>query len=301
MIIRERPNSLKLLLAWRGSVLPQILPQLLVVVALSVLLLLINGTGQHPLPNVPITAFSLIGLTLSIFLVFRNNACFDRWWEARKLWGSMIAQVRHLDRASQLLHAEQRQQFMHYILVFAYSLHARLRKTAVSPLTQTWLANNEYQQLSQHANPAQLMLTLAHSLLLNALKSGQLSDICYTQLNSHLIELGNAQAGCERILNTPLPFAYSLLLHRTAYLFCLLLPFGLTTSLGLLTPMVVALLAYTFFGLDALGNELEDPFGLENNDLPLDALVRTMEIDILSGLNADHIPAPLAPVDHVLN
>lgn len=112
--------------------------------------------------------------------------------------------------------------------------------------------------------------------------------------------MGASQAICERIKNTPTPFAYSLLLHRTAWLFCLLLPFGLVSSLQLLTPIVVAIIAYTFFGLDALGDELEDPFGLADNDLPLNALVRSLERDVLEVLG-EPLPEPLLPQRYVLN
>lgn len=300
MIVRERPNSLRLLLAMQGSILPQIMPQLLTVIGLSALLLGLNHWAIHPLADVPIAAFSLIGLTLSIFLVFRNNACYERWWEARKLWGHLIAQVRHLDRNSQLLPAIPRQQLMQYVLVFNYALLARLRNIPLSSRTQQWLSPAQYQLIQQHNNAPQYALVLAHDVLMQSLHQGKLSDICYVQLNSHISECASVQAACDRIVSTPLPFAYSLLLHRTAYLFCLLLPFGLAHSLGFFTPLVVGLLAYTFFGLDALGSELEEPFGLEKNDLPLDALLRTMEIDILTGLNAIDIPAPLQPVDHVL-
>ncbi|RYZ91424.1 MAG: bestrophin [Moraxellaceae bacterium] len=303
MIVRERPNSLRLLLAWQGSILPQILPQLVCVIALSAFLLLLNQQTLHVLPDVPITAFSLIGLTLSIFLGFRNNACYERWWEARKLWGNLIAQVRHLDRDSQLLPEAQRQLLMQYILAFSRVLHARLRQTSLAsilPELSKSLNPSELHRIEQHANPAHYVLNRAHQVLWTSLKQAELSDICYAQLNTHLIELANVQAGCERILSTPLPFAYSLLLHRTAYLFCLLLPFALVHSLGYFSPVVVGLLAYSFFGLDALGNELEEPFGTQSNDLPLDALLRTIEIDILSGLNAADIPAPLQPQKHVL-
>lgn len=303
MIVRERPNSLRLLLAWQGSILPQILPQLVCVIALSAFLLLLNQQALHLLPDVPITAFSLIGLTLSIFLGFRNNACYERWWEARKLWGNLIAQVRHLDRDSQLLPDARRQLLMHYILAFSRVLHARLRQMPLStilPQLSKSLNPAELQALEQQPNPAHYVLNQAHQVLLVSLKQAEVSDICYAQLNSHLIELANVQAGCERILSTPLPFAYSLLLHRTAYLFCLLLPFALVHSLGYFSPLVVGLLAYSFFGLDALGNELEEPFGTQSNDLPLDALLRTIEIDILTGLNAADIPAPLQPQRHVL-
>ena len=108
------------------------------------------------------------------------------------------------------------------------------------------------------------------------------------------------QAACERIHNTPAPFAYSLLLHRTAWLFCLLLPFGLVDVLGPFTPLVVIIVAYTFFGLDALGDELQEPFGLSDNSLPLRAIVRTIEIDLLDGLGVQPLPPSLKTSDYVL-
>jgi putative membrane protein len=110
-----------------------------------------------------------------------------------------------------------------------------------------------------------------------------------------------AGASCERIKNTPIPFSYTLLLHRTAYLYCFLLPFGLVDSIGFMTPFVVAIVAYTFFGLDALGDEIAEPFGREPNDLPLDALCRTIEIDLREALRDQHVPAPLKPVNYFLS
>ena len=98
------------------------------------------------------------------------------------------------------------------------------------------------------------------------------------------------QAGCERVAGTPLPFAYTLLLQRTAYIVCLLLPIGLVSAAGWATPLFTALIAYTFFGLDALSEELEDPFGLEPNDLALDGLCRVCEISVFEALGE---PAPL--------
>jgi putative membrane protein len=109
-----------------------------------------------------------------------------------------------------------------------------------------------------------------------------------------------ALAGCERIRNTPLPFAYTLLLHRTAYLFCFLLPFGYADVLGWTTPFVVGLIAYTFFGLDALGEELEDPFGMEPNDLPIAALATTIELNLRAALGETDLPAAPLPKDYLL-
>ncbi|HWU04679.1 MAG TPA: bestrophin family ion channel, partial [Novosphingobium sp.] len=99
---------------------------------------------------------------------------------------------------------------------------------------------------------------------------------------------------------TPVPFGYSLLLHRTAHVFCLTLPFALAGNLGWWVLLPGLLVGYTFFGLDALGDQLEEPFGTEPNDLPIDALVRVIERDALSALGGGTVPPPLAPVDHLL-
>jgi ion channel-forming bestrophin family protein len=101
--------------------------------------------------------------------------------------------------------------------------------------------------------------------------------------------------------STPTPFTYTLLLHRTAWLFCLLLPFGLVGTLGLATPVLTAILAYAFFGLDALGEELEEPFGQSQNALPLDAMVRSIEIAIGVALGETNLPDPVQPRDFVLS
>jgi putative membrane protein len=120
-------------------------------------------------------------------------------------------------------------------------------------------------------------------------------------LANHLTSLTQAQAVCERIKNTPLPFPYTLLLHRTIYLFCVLLPFAMAEPLGWLTPLFTAIVSYTFFGLDAIADELEDPFGRDENDLATDSLVRTIERDILSELGETDLPPMLLPVDYVLS
>jgi putative membrane protein len=109
-----------------------------------------------------------------------------------------------------------------------------------------------------------------------------------------------AAASCERIQSTPIPFSYTLLLHRTAYLYCFLLPFGLVDTIGFMTPFVVGIVAYTFFGLDALGDEIEEPFGSSPNDLALDAICRSIEINLRETIGDKHELAPLTPVNYCL-
>ncbi|MGC1301569.1 MAG: bestrophin family ion channel, partial [Caulobacteraceae bacterium] len=164
-----------------------------------------------------------------------------------------------------------------------------------APAAAAWTAA----QVGEGRNACDAILADAGQACLDLLAAGQIDGWRYKLLEERLNALSHAQGSCERIKGTPVPFAYSLLLHRTAYLFCLMLPFGLVGTFGLFAPLIVAVVGYTFFGLDALGDELEDPFGLDPNDLPLDALVRTVERDVLCALG-EVPPPPLEPRDCIL-
>src|SRR5690606_13069396 len=120
-----------------------------------------------------------------------------------------------------------------------------------------------------------------------------IGDIDFRILDERLTGFSIMQAGCERISNTPLPFAYTLLLQRSIFAFCLLIPFAMVSTAGWVTVLFTVLIAYCFFGLDALSQELEDPFGSEPNDLALDALCRVCEISVYEALGeqAPDVPA----------
>ena len=133
------------------------------------------------------------------------------------------------------------------------------------------------------------------------LKEGRIESCLAASVDVTLSAMTATAASCERINNTPIPFSYTLLLHRTAYLYCFLLPFGLVDSIGFMTPFVVAIVAYTFFGLDALSDEIEEPFGPAPNDLPLDAICRAIDIEPRESLHDAHVPAPLTPVNYCLS
>ena len=131
-------------------------------------------------------------------------------------------------------------------------------------------------------------------------REGRIDSVLTAQIDNTLSALVGAAAACERIKSAPLPFSYTLLLHRTAYMYCFLLPFGLVDTIGFMTPFVVGIVAYTFFGLDALGDEIEEPFGMQPNDLPLDAICRTIEINLRESLGETNLPVPLQPVNYCL-
>jgi putative membrane protein len=299
MILRSLPHSWALLFILRGSIVPIVAPRIIAVALLGAVVVLIDRRWPHVMPQFPLGGFALFGLALSVFLGFRNNACYDRWWEGRKQWGRLIIEMRGLARESAAL-LGPRPVLLRRAIGYTHALCARLRKRDVVAAAAPWLPPEEAAALAASPNPPDAILRAMNAELVAALRAGEVSDILYRGLEARLGGLSEVQAACERIATTPLPFAYTLLLHRTAFLFCLLVPFGLVHSVGLGTPLVAALLAYAFFGLDALGDQLEEPFGEEPNDLPLDALTRMVEIELRAANGEADLPAPLAPVDYYL-
>nr|WP_312821908.1 bestrophin family protein [Acinetobacter oleivorans] len=294
MIVRDKSNVFKLLFAWKGTVLPKVLPALSFVVFISACVVWLSYYHWIQIPTVPAIGFTIFGVILSICTGFRNNACYDRWWEGRKLWGALIANARHIVRDSHVLTNEQREHLIHQVLIFSNLLRDRLRQQTAEPtkfLEHAYLNNSSLNYLNEHINAPQFVLENIQKDLVKILKDGEISDIIYSTLNRHIVELGNIQAGCDRIAGTPLPYSYSVLLHRAVYCFCFILPFSLEAALGIWTPLIVGLIAYMFLGLDALSAQIEEPFGLQENDLPLDSIVRLIERESLSSLGQ-----PLPPI-----
>lgn len=290
MIIRPRPSFLKLFFVMRGSVVPRILPQIVGFAAYAAVIVAVVHAANLPLDDFSIAPFGLIAVTLSIYLGFRNNAAYDRWWEARKLWGQLVYEVRNLARASGGL-IEDRGSWRSLLmdsLAFCHLLRGQLRGVDAMDKARE-LIGDTVGALPSAANKPDEMVRRMGVRIAALHRTGAIDSIGFRILDERLAALSAVQAGCERIAGTPLPFAYTLLLQRTAYIVCLLLPFGLVTTTGWATPLFTALIAYTFFGLDALSEELEDPFGTEANDLALDSLCRVCEISVFEALGE---PAP---------
>lgn len=293
MIIRPRPNLLKLFFVMRGSVVPRILPQIIgFAIYAAAIVAVVQVTGVS-LDDFNIAPFGLIAITLSIYLGFRNNAAYDRWWEARKLWGQLVYEIRNLARASGGLIAERIEwrALLMEALAFCHLLRAQLRSVDAMDKVKD-LIGEQAAPVAAFANRPDEMVRRMGTRIAALHRSGAIDAIGFRILDERLAAMSAVQAGCERIAGTPLPFAYTLLLQRTAYIVCLLLPFGLASTTGLATPLFTALIAYTFFGLDALSEELEDPFGTEANDLALDSLCRVCEVSVFEALG-EPAPAPL--------
>ncbi|MFZ6773013.1 bestrophin family protein [Undibacterium sp. SXout7W] len=313
MIIRDRPSGFRLFLLLRGSVMPRILPTLIVNIVIATLVTLSHGDLFKLKITLTTIPFTLIGLPIAIFLGFRNNAAYDRFWEGRKLWGELVLRSRNLSRQCLTLISDQapaaaqnglsdiRVRMIYRAILFAYALRDLLREQAISPTLGSLVSNAEWLGLQKAFNKPDFLMRQMGADLAQCLKESRIDACLAASLDATFSAMTAASASCERIKNTPIPFSYTLLLHRTAYIYCFLLPFGLVDSIGFMTPFVVAIVAYTFFGLDALGDEIEEPFGLESNDLPLDAICRAIEIDLREALQDPCVPEPLRPVNYCLS
>lgn len=296
----------------RGSILQRIRITLVLNVVLATLVTLVHGNLFTLKITVTPIPFTLIGLPLAIFLGFRNNTAYDRYWEARKLWGELVLRMRSLSRQCQgLIRLEQpldaarrdddvRVRMVHRAIAFAHALRLQLRDQKDDALLQRWVTPAEFDRVRTSTNPADALMLAMGRDLGDCVHKGQIDPCLAASIDTTLTALTAAAASCERIKNTPVPFSYTLLLHRTAYMYCFLLPFGLVDTTGFMTPFVVGIVAYTFFGLDALGDEIEEPFGLESNDLALDTLCRNIEINLRDSLGETDLPEPLQPVNFQL-
>ncbi len=298
MIVKQQPTLRDILFAINGSILPRIALRLAMIALVS--MAVVYAASLHPgiFTRISAIPFTLIGIALSVFMSFRNNACYARWWEGRQLWGELIIASRSFARETATLDEVDRQRLLRGLCGFTAGLAARLRRVDEAGAIARWC---DIGKAAKGPNPTDAVLYGIGKDCLELMHRERINAIHYSMLETQLARMSHVQAGCERILNTPVPFAYSLLLHRTALVFCITLPFALAGELGWWTLLPVLLIAYTFFGLDALGHQLEDPFAPEPNTLPLYAMQRTIEREMLAALGEENIPPPLAPVNDMLD
>ncbi|AXQ27620.1 hypothetical protein D0B54_02540 [Solimonas sp. K1W22B-7] len=300
MIVRSRLHWLRMLLVWRGSVLGNILPQLAATTLLAVAVTLTDGVVAGFKVGLTVAPFTLLGIALAIFLGFRNSVSYDRWWEARKLWGAVLNDARALTRQVLSLadaDAPTQQRFVYGVVAFVHALKHQLRETdASADLTRLLPPEWKDRVIAARYKPAVILAMLGKMLPgLRLMDSPRL-----VALDVHLSRLNESLGGCERIASTPMPFAYTVIVHRTAYLYSFLLPFGLVDTVGVMTPLIVAFVSYTFFALESLAEEIQEPFGVENNDLALDAMSVMIETTVREMLGETDLPAPVVAEGFVL-
>ena len=298
MIIRPEQHWFLRLFDWHGSVLSKIVFRLLLNLMMSIIAIISYQWYEQLGIHLTVAPFSLLGIAIAIFLGFRNSAGYNRFVEARNLWGTVLIAQRTLVRQlKNILPAESaaHQRLVSYLVAFSWSLKHQLRKTDPSADLARLLPAQSVAEILASSMPTNRILLLAGDELGHLRAEGKIGDVTFSLMDNKLDELGHALGGCERLASTPVPFAYTLILQRTVYLFCTLLPFALVGDLHYMTPFVSVFISYTFLSWDSLAEELEDPFGTAANDLPLNAMCNTIERNLLDMTGQYPLPDKLEP------
>ena len=304
MIVREKPTPWEVFFVLHGSVIRKILPLMGAVAGLSMIVVLLHRFGWIRTPAIAAMPLSIIGAALSIFAAFRNWASYDRWWEARKTTGLLVIDGRNMAREALAYIAgpsdETPRRIALRCIAMAQVTRDWLRGCPPREESMRYLVSDEREALkSSRSAPIRLLYFFSVDIA-DTLSSERISPQIARTLEDRVAGLTTAFSVLERIKITPMPFAYTLLIHRTAYLFCFLLPFGLADLSGYWTPLIAAVISYAFFGLDAIADELQAPFADTPMVIPLDATARALEINILEMLGEKHLPASIQPKQFIL-
>ena len=215
MLVRHSKHT-ETIIRLRGSALAQIWPQLLILVATAALVTWNYedwGLDQYSLTTIP---FSLVGLALSIFLGFRNNACYDRWWEARKMWGALINTTRSLARQTLTLiePGTDRDELVKQVIGYTYALKYHLRTEVKLDQVSPWFPDPVSDRFEDSTNVPFTVLQHMGETYREAWKDGRVETYHLPVLEGSLTMLTDIQGKCERIKNTPVPLSYTMLTHR---------------------------------------------------------------------------------------
>lgn len=295
MIIKKKNTWFKMLFEWRGSVLPQLLPRLILLLLFSLLIVYFKPFLIENNLHINPAVFTLFGIALAIFLGFRNSVSYDRFWEGRKLWGALLNDMRSLSRQSITLiedpqYESKREEFMNLLIALVHSLKHQLRHTNPDHDLSRLLPKETTAKLKDVQYKPIVLLRELGIWVKNAKADGKIDTVAQLAFEENLNKISDIIGGCERIASTPIPYTYSVLLHRTVYIYCFILPFGFVETMGWITPFVIVFIAYTFVALEAIADELEDPFGLQPNDLALNAMSQMIENTILELNDKKMIP-----------
>jgi putative membrane protein len=251
--------------------------------------------------------FTLFGTVIALFVGFMVNAAYGRWWEARTLWGQVVNSSRSLARQALVLLDEDAPgarpglaaQVVRNQVAYVHVLRTALRGQPLPDEAGAFLGADRLAHVEGATNRQTAVLLDTDRLLSEAHRRGMVGELSRLQMEAALVALTDAQGGLERIKNTPLPVQYRFLPRFFSRLFCVILPFAVVEDLGWLTPLGSGLVGLMFLLAVQIGDQLANPFADGVYDVPMTAITRTVEIDLIQMLG-DEAPRPVEPVEEVL-
>lgn len=245
--------------------------------------------------------FALFGSAIALFIGVSINAAYGRWWEARTLWGQVVNSSRSLGRqaVTTISDDEAARAVVRCQIAYVHALRTTLRGQDLPPEASLDVLGASDAEGSWVPDTPSSILVRCGEVVSRAQRASNLSELARVQMESTLSALTDAQGGLERIKNTPLPVQYRVLPSLFARVFCLVLPFAVVHDLMWATPVGSALISFMFLITVKVGADLADPFTDGVHDVPMTALCRTIEIDLLR-LIREEAPPRLAPTNSVL-
>ncbi|AZF15781.1 bestrophin family protein [Pseudomonas sp. R3-18-08] len=239
--------------------------------------------------NLPLMPLTLLGSALVVLISFRNSSAYNRWWEARTLWGSMVNNSRSFARQVLTLLDDPdsevnpiKSTLLRRHVAYVNCLAAYLKGEPCPEEVRAFIPDAEFARNGATNNFANDILTGSAALLAREYKAGHLDSIRLARLESTLVDLSNAQGGMERIANTPLPYPYVYFPRLFISLFCLIVPVGLVESLGWFTPLASTVVGFMLLAIERIGTDLQSPFRSSEHQIQMEAICETIEKNLQS-------------------
>lgn len=251
---------------------------------MTTLLIFLNEETEILHFEISATFHTVIGLVLGLLLVFRTNSAYDRWWEGRKQLGALVNTTRNLAIKVKTYAQEEKpalsHETLHLIYAFAYAMKEHLREYDFSSVYPE-IPSTYLEQFKAVDHKPNLLLGKIAANVKVLFKEGVITGEQLIVLEKECNALINILGACERIRHTPIPMAYALHLKRVLLIYALTLPFGFVGQLHWLAIPVVLIVFYTMLGIELIGEEIEDPFGMDDNDLPVDELCDKIKANVI--------------------
>ncbi len=281
----KKRNWFRVALRLQGSVIPALLPRVTLCSAFGFFISIIHELGFSL--SWPFLSEIIPSIVLGLLLVFRTNTAYERFWEGRKAWGTLVNTVRNLARQIWGAIAEHdpgdrqaKVETLRLLVAFAVAIKLHLRSEPLNSEIAALMPAERYEILQRMNHPPLEIAFWISDYLQEQHERNCLNTYQLTAMLKLLDTMVDVLGNCERILKTPIPLAYAIHLKQLLLIYCLLLPFPMVNELHWWTGLVVGLISFTVFGVEEIGLEIENPFGHDANDLPLDTICSTMQRNI---------------------
>ncbi|WP_414528581.1 bestrophin family protein [Nodularia chucula] len=298
-MIVKKPSWLEVALQIKGSVVPVILPRLILCGGLGFIISVIHYYGYgfpQPIFSSVITNVAY-NLVLGLLMVFRTNTAYSRYWEGRQIWGTIVINSLNLGRKIRLSvsdrsasEQQQKKAAIKMLTAFAIATKLKLRRLPVNNELAALLTPEKYLELKDTNSPPLKIVLWIGDYLKQQEKQNILTTLELIEMNTNLDKMVEGFIGCERILTTPVPLAYTIYLKRVLLIYCLILPLQLVYDLNWWTGPIVTIISFILLGVEEIANQIENPFGIEPNDLPVDEICRKLGTNLEDLMSANLKP-----------